>query len=527
MARIPHRPRDTRRRNRAACHNLLRALAIVAFGAAFAAAPLAAQELWSAASAGADPVGELGLASHLRQPQAVRLHSALLQAPTPRLSIDLDGEARELVRTHFERRGDSFLWRGEIAGREGSLAIFTTRRGLTSGLLVDLERAWRVVPATAGVSVIGEVDPDRFHGCGARGEDALPRLTSAATASAGGGAGPAQLDVLALYTPEAKAQAGGTAPIEALIENAVDLANVAFANSGVQARARLRGIVLFDHPERGAAPEDLEALSRDSEVERQRAVAGADVVSLFVADGGDFCGFAWYFDGAPERAYNVTAAPCAIDYLMYPHELAHNLGADHNPENAGQPPPARDSYFSGEFRTLMSYPDPCAAPCPPVPYFSSPQVTYRGRQTGVAGLRDNAAVMNGNAAAVAAFAAAPPAAGACAPSATTLCLGQGRFEVKLQWRTPQGDSGAGKVSQFTDRAGYFWFFDPENVEVTIKVLDACSSYGRFWVFLSGMTNVEVTVKVRDTKSGEVRTYENHAGEVFEAVQDTSAFSTCN
>jgi hypothetical protein len=515
----------TRNRRRASGPQRRRAAIGVALAAAWAlaGAPLGAQELWSAASGSTAPATELGVAAHLRHAEVVALQSALLQAPTPRLRLDLGGEAHELVRTHSERRGDSFLWRGELAGRDGSLALFTTRGGLTSGVILDGERTWRVVPAGGGTSLVGEVDPDGVRECGARGEGGLPRLARSASGAAGG---PATIDVLALYSAEAAAQAGGAAAMAALIENAVDLANVAFANSGVAARARLLSIAAYGAPERGDAAEDLEALSEDAEVAALRAAAGADVVSLFTADGGRYCGFAWYFGDGAQSGFNVTAAPCAVDYLIYPHELAHNLGADHNPENAGQPLPARDSYFPGEFRNLMSYAEPCAAPCPPAPYFSSPQVYYRGRRTGEPGVRDNVAVINANAAAVAAYTAAPQAApGACVPSATTLCLAQNRFAVELDWRTAQG-AGTGQVSRFTDRAGYFWFFDAENVEVTIKVVDACVGFGRFWVFLSGMTNVEVEVRVRDTHSGQVRTYHNPLNRVFKPVQDTDAFSTC-
>lgn len=34
--------------------------------------------------------------------------------------------------------------------------------------------------------------------------------------------------------------------------------------------------------------------------------------------------------------------------------------------------------------------------------------------------------------------------------------------------------------------GYFWFFEEDNVEVVLKVLDACSFTDRFWVFAAGL-----------------------------------------
>lgn len=47
----------------------------------------------------------------------------------------------------------------------------------------------------------------------------------------------------------------------------------------------------------------------------------------------------------------------------------------------------------------------------------------------------------------------------------------------------------------TNSAGYFWFFDPNNVEVTVKVVDGRPVNGHFWIFLTGMSNLGFTVTV--------------------------------
>src|SRR6266699_847150 len=80
----------------------------------------------------------------------------------------------------------------------------------------------------------------------------------------------------------------------------------------------------------------------------------------------------------------------------------------------------------------------------------------------------------------------------CLPDATTLCLGDSRFTVKAQWQTNDGRSGAGQAVALTGDSGYFWFFGADNIEVTVKVLNACSTPSpMFWVFASGLTNVGV------------------------------------
>ncbi len=87
-------------------------------------------------------------------------------------------------------------------------------------------------------------------------------------------------------------------------------------------------------------------------------------------------------------------------------------------------------------------------------------------------------------------------------------------------------SGAGHAVSLTPDTGYFWFFDATNVEVVLKVLDACGFNQHFWVFAGGLTNVQVHLSVTDTLTGVVRTYDNPQGKAFQPVQDTSAFLTC-
>ncbi|HEX2225023.1 MAG TPA: choice-of-anchor Q domain-containing protein, partial [Thermoanaerobaculia bacterium] len=115
----------------------------------------------------------------------------------------------------------------------------------------------------------------------------------------------------------------------------------------------------------------------------------------------------------------------------------------------------------------------------------------------------------------------------CVNGGASLCLNDGRFRVTAAWRTNQGQSGQGQAVRLTDDSGYFWFFDPANVEVTLKVLDACTlTPRRFWFFASGLTNVEVTLTVTDTVTGQVKTYVNPLNRNFRPIFDTNAFATC-
>jgi CSLREA domain-containing protein len=115
---------------------------------------------------------------------------------------------------------------------------------------------------------------------------------------------------------------------------------------------------------------------------------------------------------------------------------------------------------------------------------------------------------------------------ACIDGGASLCLNNGRFRVSATWRTPQGQMGDAQAVRLTGDSGYLWFFDPSNIEITIKVLDACALNQRYWVFASGLTNVRVDLRVEDTVTGAVKTYTNPQGTSYVPQLDTSAFATC-
>ena len=115
---------------------------------------------------------------------------------------------------------------------------------------------------------------------------------------------------------------------------------------------------------------------------------------------------------------------------------------------------------------------------------------------------------------------------ACVPSDTALCFENGRFRATAFWKTPGGE-GQARALPVTADTGYFWFFSPDNLEVNIKVLNGCGVNGRFWVFVSGLTNVEVDILVEDFVKREVWRHTHPAGEPFAPRLDTSALACVN
>ncbi len=81
-------------------------------------------------------------------------------------------------------------------------------------------------------------------------------------------------------------------------------------------------------------------------------------------------------------------------------------------------------------------------------------------------------------------------------------LHDGRFQVSVTWRTPDGGrSGGGNATRLSEESGSFWFFDGANAEVTVKVLDGSAVNGHAWVFVASMTTVEFSVRVMDVGDG--------------------------
>ena len=108
------------------------------------------------------------------------------------------------------------------------------------------------------------------------------------------------------------------------------------------------------------------------------------------------------------------------------------------------------------------------------------------------------------------------------PPPTLLWLAGARFKVQVSWRAPTGPSGEGQALPLTSSTGGFWFFDPDNLELVVKILDGRAINGRWWVFYGALSNVEYTITVTDAQTGAVKTYFNPQGQLA-SVADTGAF----
>ncbi len=115
----------------------------------------------------------------------------------------------------------------------------------------------------------------------------------------------------------------------------------------------------------------------------------------------------------------------------------------------------------------------------------------------------------------------------CTDTATAMCLNNERFRVEVEWEDFQDNTGSGMVVEFgSNDSGLFWFFDADNWEMLVKVLNGCAITNHYWVFSAATTNVEYTLRVTDTQTGVSKSYFNPLGTSAAAITDTGALATC-
>lgn len=128
------------------------------------------------------------------------------------------------------------------------------------------------------------------------------------------------------------------------------------------------------------------------------------------------------------------------------------------------------------------------------------------------------------------------ATGPCVPSVNTLCLddvaGDKRFAVKVDYSTTQGGGfvGSGKAVPLNAlgvvRGGLFYFFNADNPEILVKIVNGCALNNRFWVYLSAGTNVGFNLTVTDTTYDKSKSYQNPDLLAAQSVNDTASV-TCD
>ncbi len=359
-----------------------------------------------------------------------------------------DGQSVTLAKDRVERRGDgNYTWHGKLAGHSNGFAVITVVDGQVSGM-IDLgetgrgQGRYQIQSGSDGITVLREINASAFpDDHPSAGELQAPRTetktklrvaadgTVEATTAEGTivkADSAATIDVMILFSNQSASAAG--AAMGAQAQQAVDTANLVYANSGITTRLRLVYAGPANYDESGDFNTDLNRLTSGTDgymdnVAALRDSYGADLVSLFV-ENGQYCGLGWIGPSAA-YAFTVINRGCASGNLSYPHELGHNFGARHDVYVDSATTPY--SYGHGwvdvgqGWRDVMAYNNACAAygtNCVRIAYLSNPSVTYGSPPdpTGSTSTADTARVHNQNALTVANFRASKQGGGT--PSCT-------------------------------------------------------------------------------------------------------------
>ncbi len=333
--------------------------------------------------------------------RAIQIDGSQLAAGQETVRFELfKGTRYEVVLSGLERRGPfDVTWRGWLGPAGGDRVVLTFQDSHVAGMVFSPEGVFEIAPLAGGGHRLARIDQSRFPPCGGDPTPPGDQSLSSDAAPAAALDSADQIDVLIAYTPQARTGAGGTAAIRTTAQNAMDMANTAFIDSGMVARFVLVSTMLANRNDSGNISADLSWLTTDPAIAAARDVVRADMVSLLVENGAGACGVGWVMrnPGASfaSNAFQVTARSCAVGNLSYAHEHGHNMGMEHNPENGVSPSSAASypwsfgHYVNGVFRTVMSYVDPCPSGCTRVARFSNPNLTFAGFPTGIADQRDN------------------------------------------------------------------------------------------------------------------------------------------
>jgi len=380
--------------------------------------------------------------------------------------VDSNGQAREhahltfpafekgilkLDLTRARTDNSTLAWQGKVNTKEQSDAIFILNEGHLTGNVTLDGNVYQFRSQENGQHVLRETDtsllpeglppqvppPELPPQLPPSPPQQIPDHTVTAEKDDG-----SQIDVMVVYTPEAKNQTGGKTPVESLIQLAITETNTGYANSNINTRLRLVHTAEIAHTE-GSFTDDLTNLTSTTDgildqVHTWRDTYGADVVILIRKTDPSACGLAWLMSSLTPTfetyAFGVVAHNCATGNFSFGHEIGHIQGSTHDKDNTGGSTGVspysqgwQDPAPNETFRTVMAYNCPVTASnpsggCPRVNQYSNPAINYSGRSTGHTSTADNARSINDTANTVANFraeVATPPTTTTTSTSTTT------------------------------------------------------------------------------------------------------------
>jgi flagellar hook assembly protein FlgD len=196
------------------------------------------------------------------------------------------------------------------------------------------------------------------------------------------------IDVMVVYTPQAKIDEGGVDAINALINLAVEETNQGYVQSGINPKLRLVHKQEINYVEDNNMRVDLNRLKHKTdgymdEVFLLKKEHAADMVAL-IRKSGNYCGIAGAILATADTAVQVTSRTCATGYYSFGHEFGHLQGARHDwyVDSTNNSPHTHNHGYNipeEKWRTVMSYNNACSSMgnyCWRINYWSNPDKTH-------------------------------------------------------------------------------------------------------------------------------------------------------
>ncbi|HEY5972161.1 MAG TPA: FG-GAP-like repeat-containing protein [Pseudoxanthomonas sp.] len=340
--------------------------------------------------------------------------TGMMTVPTPD-----GGEMKLRYERHEEFPDGNWSWVGRVVGGNAAQeAIITFGEQAVFGTIPQTAGAALRITTKNGMAYLMEADPSRLHKVQGKGADIRVRqshdLRAEAAADAQVGAmvaaaktqvaqsSPASyfsasktIDLVVGYTNGFATEWGSESAGLTRISNRITAANQALRNSRIEANIRVVRAVKVaygDNTDSGTALEELTGSNGSASIPVPAALVplrnarqeyGGDLVTLFrplraVQNG---CGIAWLLgaNGAPisiandapfgysvvsDGEYDEDGNTYFCEDITLVHELAHNMGSQHDVANAAGTPGRypysyglKSSVAAGNFFTVMAYGD--------------------------------------------------------------------------------------------------------------------------------------------------------------------------
>ena len=279
-------------------------------------------------------------------------------------------------------------WYGKIQGQAGSLVLFTNLGSAVAGYIRDKDnKIYRIQYRGNDFHQIAAINslfiktdkifaPQNLIAENVIPDNEIVHSNCCDTSN--------EIDILVVYTTEAKDSAHGTDAIKTIIELCINISNVSYENSGINQKIILVHTDEVDYTEHAIADTYLSDLIHPSggrleNVHNLRNTYKADIVVMVVYNMAGYEGISNIMTSNSvafeDSAFCVVRLDHAFDHKVFTHELGHIMGAGHQciEGTYGLYENSR-GFIGNNFNTIMSVNYQFGR----IEHFSNPNVFYPG-----------------------------------------------------------------------------------------------------------------------------------------------------